>query len=111
MTTQGFSRSFGLFGGKRERGGKEGRPDLRDLLASRIGKTKQISSVSEIEFCTLHTIRCSQPMDLGLHIAVHARKKLFLRHTPGLRGFNAAHPITRIEIFVAYLHAIVQRNR
>jgi hypothetical protein len=50
-------------------------------------------------------------MDLGLHIAVHARKKLFLRHTPGLRGFNAAHPITRIEILVAYLHAIVQRNR
>jgi hypothetical protein len=41
---------------KEERGGKEGRPDLRDLLASRIGKTKQISSVSEIEFCTLYVV-------------------------------------------------------
>jgi hypothetical protein len=29
----------------------------------------------------LHTICCSRTMDLGLHIAVHARKKSFLRHT------------------------------
>jgi hypothetical protein len=35
-------------------------------------------SVSEIEFCTLC---CSRTMNLGLHIAVHARKKSFLRHT------------------------------
>jgi hypothetical protein len=35
-------------------------------------------SVSEIEFCTLC---CSRTMNLGLHLAVHARKKSFLRHT------------------------------
>src|ERR1700677_3221582 len=29
----------------------------------------------------LHTICCSRTMDLGLHIAVHARKKSLLRHT------------------------------
>jgi hypothetical protein len=29
----------------------------------------------------LHTICCSRTMDLGLHIAVHACKKSFLRHT------------------------------
>ena len=29
----------------------------------------------------LHTICCSRTMDLGLHIAVHTRKKSFLRHT------------------------------
>src|ERR1700677_903483 len=32
----------------------------------------------------LHTICCSRTMDLGLHIAVHARKKSFLRHTARL---------------------------
>jgi hypothetical protein len=31
-----------------------------------------------------HTICCSRTMDLGLHIAVHARKKSLLRHT-GIR--------------------------
>jgi hypothetical protein len=45
----------------------------------------------------LHTICCSRTMDLGLHIAVHARKKSFLRHTvrlspkrkgPKLRGIG-----------------------
>jgi hypothetical protein len=36
----------------------------------------------------LHTICCSRTMDLGLQIAVHARKKSFLRHTaePSLVG-------------------------
>jgi hypothetical protein len=36
----------------------------------------------------LHTICCSRTMDLGLHIAVHARKKIFLRHTvrPSRKG-------------------------
>ena len=29
----------------------------------------------------LHTVCCSRTMNLGLHIAVHARKKSFLRHT------------------------------
>ena len=32
----------------------------------------------------LRTICCSRTKDLGLHIAVHARKKSFLRHTAGL---------------------------
>jgi ABC-type multidrug transport system fused ATPase/permease subunit len=35
----------------------------------------------------LHTICCRRTMDLGLHIAVHARKKSFLRHTVRLSWF------------------------
>jgi hypothetical protein len=36
-------------------------------------------SVSEIEFCTLYVV--AERLIFGLHIAVHARKKSFLRHT------------------------------
>ena len=35
----------------------------------------------------MHTICCSRPIDIGLHIVAHARKKSFLRHTPDLRNF------------------------
>jgi hypothetical protein len=40
----------------------------------------------------LHTICCSRTMDLGLDIAVHARKKSFLRHTVRLSLLGSVPP-------------------
>jgi hypothetical protein len=47
----------------------------------------QTNSVSEIESCTLYVV--GERWILGLHIAVHVRKKSFLRHTAKLSVHQA----------------------
>src|SRR5580700_8150541 len=48
------------------------------LLLSQVDKGTAYQCVGDR---ILHPICCSRTMDLGLHIAVHARTKSFLRHT------------------------------
>jgi hypothetical protein len=64
------------------------RPGLRRItavLCRKIQLTMRALPSGVLPQCVgdriLHTICCSRTMDLGLHIAVHARKKSFLRHT------------------------------